>query len=459
MPDGFGSVYQEYAENGWPGLTAPETYGGQELSSLMLAITSEIFSGACHSLQMVTGLVPGMVRTLMRFGTEEQIERHIPMLVSGESLATMCLTEPGAGSDLSRIRCKAVQQASGWCISGEKIFISGGDQNLSDRILHLVLARTGDNGVQGLSLFLCPSEKIGDVRNGVFVTRVEEKMGLHASPTCQLMFENAEAELVGELGHGLKAMFTMMNHARLDVALQGAAHATRVRDIAGTYAAERIQGRNANGEPARLEEHADIQRMLDELDGLALGARSMAHLAYVTLEMGDNPDLVEFLTPVAKVYGSESGYRAAEIGMQILGGYGYLQEYQLEQIYRDARITSIYEGTSGIHARMLATRLINSAPSEAFDNFIGTEGKYSDDIRRCHVLWRKARRDITQRDDPTPFAHNFLKLTTETLLLCIYQRMKNTAANHADPERITRIAGQGFVHSAAFAPAYAEVNK
>lgn len=459
MPGGFQTVYAQYAENGWSGLTAPETYGGQGLDALMLAITSEIFSGACHSLQMVTGLVPGAVRTLMRFGTEEQKAQYIPLLSSGECLATMCLTEPGAGSDLSRIRCKAVQHADGWAITGEKIFISGGDQDLSDQILHLVLARTGDDSIRGLSLLLCPSEKAENVRNDVSVTRIEEKMGLHASPTCQMTFDNAEAQLIGAPGDGLKAMFTMMNYARFDVALQGAAHAARARDIAGAYAADRIQGRNAKGEDAHLVDHADVRRMLDEMDRLALGGRAMAHLSFVTLETGDKPDLVEFFTPVAKVFCSEAGIRAAEIGIQVLGGYGYLQEYRLEQTYRDARITAIYEGANGIHARALATRLLNAAPAEAFDEFLETEAErnQSDDIRECHGLWRAARQKLAQLDDPTPFGDSFMKLTTETLLQCIWHRMKDAADGHPEPDRIRRLAEQGVARSTAFAPAYARM--
>lgn len=444
MPEGYREVYQEYAENGWPGLTAPEAYNGQELGSLTLAATSEIFSGACHSLQMVTGLVPGAIRTLLRFGSENQKSRYIPALVSGEYLATMCLTEPGAGSDLARVQSKAVQQGNSWCISGEKIFISGGDQNLSDKILHLVLARTGNDDIRGLSLFLCPSEKAGGLRNDVSVTRIEEKMGLHASPTCQMLFDGAEAELVGEPGQGLKAMFTMMNHARLDVALQGVAHAARAHDIARTYAAERIQGRNMDDAPARLEEHADIRRMLDKMDRLALGGRAMAHLASVTLEAGDNPDLVEFITPVAKVFCTEAGIRAAETGMQVLGGYGYLKEYRLEQTYRDARITSIYEGANGIHARMLVTRLLGSKSADAFDQFIGSESIETDHIHRYHDLWCSERKKLLELDDPTPFAHHFMKLTEETLLVCLWQRMKNAAFKHPDPTRIVRIAEQAI---------------
>lgn len=441
MPDGFATVYKAYAEQGWPGLTAPETYGGQGLGALMLAVTSEIFSGANHSLQMVTGLVPGAVRTLLRFGTEDQKTRHIPPLASGATLATMCLTEPGAGSDLSRIRTRAMPAETGWAISGEKIFISGGDQDMSAHILHLVLARTSDNGVKGLSLFLCPSERHDGTRNAVTVTRIEEKMGLHASPTCQLAFDGAEAELIGKEGQGLLAMFTMMNHARADVALQGVAHAARAHDIASTYAAERIQGRGPDGAPVSLDHHADVRRMLNDIDSLALGGRAMAHLAFVLMEQGNNPDLVEFLTPVTKVYCTEAGMKAADLGIQVLGGYGYLREYRLEQTYRDARITAIYEGANGIHARMLATRLAQTAPADAFDAFVTAEADAAQDnaITTALTTWRNMRSDLASLEDPTPRAHAFMQITIDTLLACLWARIRAAAPHHPTPERITRL--------------------
>jgi alkylation response protein AidB-like acyl-CoA dehydrogenase len=450
MPDGFGAVYKAYAEQGWPGLTAPEEHGGQGMGALMLAITSEIFSGANHSLQMVTGLVPGAVRVLTRFGTEDQQVRHIPGLASGETLATMCLTEPGAGSDLSRIRCRAAQVGDHWQISGEKIFISGGDQDMSEEILHLVLARTSDNGVKGLSLFLCPSTKADGTRNSVTVTRIEEKMGLHASPTCQLAFDAAEAELIGAEGQGLMAMFTMMNHARADVALQGVAHAARAHDVASHYAAERQQGRTPDGSPATLADHADVHRILTEIDALAMGGRAICHLACVAMERGDAPDLVEVLTPVAKVACTEAGMRAAELGMQVLGGYGYLSEYRLEQTYRDARITAIYEGANGIHERMLATRLLTGAPGAAFDAFLQGE-----DHAGLLPLWQRARATVQEAADPTPLAHDVMALTILTLLAALYARIAKAADQHPDPARIRRLAGEGIRTARSFAPAHA----
>ena len=222
MPPGFKEAYGQLADAGWQGLSAPEAYGGQAMNAVVSAAVSEIYAGANHSLQMVTSLVPGAIATILAFGDETQKGTYLPRLTSGEWLSTMALTEPGAGSDLSGVLTRASRDGAEWLIDGEKIFISGGDQDLSEGILHLVLARTGpaDSGVKGLSLFLCPSQ-LGGRSNSVSVARIEEKMGLHASPTCQLVFDNAAAELIGEEGQGLRAMFTMMNHARLDVALQG----------------------------------------------------------------------------------------------------------------------------------------------------------------------------------------------------------------------------------------------
>lgn len=447
MPDGFREAYAAYAEKGWPGLTVPEAFGGQGMGAAMLAVVSEIFSGACHSLQMVTGLVPGAVRTLLRFGSDDQKARLIPPLAAGSWLATMCLTEPEAGSDLSRVSCAAEAAGGGWRITGEKIFISGGDQDMSNGILHLVLARTGSEGVKGLSLFACPSEKADGTRNAVAALRVEEKMGLHASPTCHLRFEGAEAELIGQPGGGLQAMFTMMNHARLDVALQGVAHAARAHDVATAYAAGRVQGRGAEGVPVTLDSHADVRRMLDEMDRLAIGGRALAHIALVIMETGENPDLVDFLTPLAKAFCTEAGIRAADLGIQVLGGYGYLREYRLEQTYRDARVTSIYEGTNGIHALSLVTRLLRHRNGVAFDAFSDHVTREvtrfrSEALARAFAAWREARADLSTRTDPSPAASAFLSLTAEVTQQAVWARIGAAADRSATPDRFRRLADQ-----------------
>lgn len=428
MPDGFKELYKAYAEQGWPSLTVPEVYDGQGLGGVALACVSEIFSGANHSMQMVTGLVPGAVRTLLDYGTADQKSAYIPRLASGEWLSTMCLTEPGAGSDLGRIRTRAVSKGDHWDITGEKIFISGGDQDMTDGIFHLVLARTGDaeSGVKGLSLFICLSHLPDGTRNPITITRIEEKMGLHASPTCQMAFDGARAELIGVEGEGLKAMFTMMNHARIDVALQGVAHATRAHDIAATYCAERVQGRGPDGQAVTLDQHADIRNMLDEMRSLSLLGRAISHVAIVELEKGDDPMLVEFLTPIAKHFCTEAASRVADMGIQCLGGYGYLQEYRIEQVWRDARICRIYEGASGIHALTLSTRLVQGRTAVAADRFAAFVALYAaaEDVAE----WKAAREALASAADPSAKAADFMALSAWVLQRAVAPGFKSHEA-------------------------------
>ncbi|MDZ7823055.1 MAG: acyl-CoA dehydrogenase family protein [Ahrensia sp.] len=435
MPTGFASAYAQLAQDGWQGLTAPEEFGGQGASCLISAAVSEVFSGANHAMQMVCSLVPGAISTLIKFGTQAQQNKWIPKLASGEVLSTMCLTEAQAGSDLSAIRCSATHTLNGWRITGEKIFISGGDQDMSDDILHLVLARSNPAGMNGLSLFLCPAQP------QISVTRIEHKMGLHASPTCQLRFDDAQAELIGAEGQGLQAMFTMMNHARIDVALQGVAHASRAAQIAAAYAADRVQGRQSDGSPAHLQDHADVQRMLDEQQRLTHGARAMCHIALVELARANRPSLCDFLTPLCKVFGSNAGIRSADLGIQILGGYGYLTEYGLEQIWRDARICAIYEGANGIHERSIATRGLR--PGGGADEFVDLI------IELCNgdpmILasledWQKSRTFMVDMSDPLPHAHAFAQSTVNLFYEAALTRIHAVADHHPKPDAMRRLA-------------------
>ncbi len=463
MPDGFQSVYQQYIDQGWPALSAPEKFDGQAQGPATCAISTEIFAGACHSLQMVVGLVPAAMRTLMRFGTQDQQNRYIPPLSDGTCIATMCLSEPSAGSDLSRIRCKAEPHAEQWKIHGEKIYISAGDQNLSEDTLHLVLARTSDEGVHGLSLFLC-SDKFNGTRNAITVNRIENKMGLHASPTCQLEFTGAVAELIGRPGEGLRAMFTMMNHARLDVALQGVAHAARSRDIAHTYACQREQGRLPDGSPAMLIEHADVLRMIDEIDASALGGRAIAQLALKELELGRNPDLIEFLTPVIKVHCTEAASQAATLAMQVLGGYGYLSEYRLEQTYRDARICAIYEGANGVHERALSERMLrgkNAKAADAFDSFLSDQvsASESSSLHNSVRLWKEARQIVSTASKPSVLAHDFMLITIDSLLHVVWEQFAKVAHLHDETARISRVSTTQINRINAYLPATLSVMK
>lgn len=444
MPDGFGKVYAELAGQGWQGLSAPVEFGGQGLDNAILAGVSEIFSGANHSLQMITSLVPGAVRAVSRFGTDDQKAAWIPPMAEGRWLSTMALTEPGAGSDLSNIRTRATRDGATWRIEGEKIFISGGDQDMSEGIFHLVLARTGPvkAGVRGLSLFACLSDLPDGSRNAITVTRIEEKLGLHASPTCQLAFDGAVADLIGEEGGGLKAMFAMMNHARLDVALQGVAHAARAADLARAYAAGRQQGRDAAGQVVHIAAHPDVARMIDECDALAVGGRALCHLTLVAEELGDAHDFVDFMTPVCKYFCTEAGTRAADLAIQVMGGYGYLREYGTEQNWRDARICTIYEGTNGIHARTTATRSLamnGGAGARAFAAFLRKSGN----VMTPHAdVWEAESRRVATSKDPAAEAHRFMELTCDVAFRAAWARIAAVADKAADGDRLRRLGAR-----------------
>ncbi|PZQ48171.1 MAG: acyl-CoA dehydrogenase [Rhodovulum sulfidophilum] len=437
MPEGFAAAWAALVEQGWHAIGLPEDRGGQGLPGPLLGAASEIFAGANHALQMVTALVPGAARTILAFGTETQKACWLPRLASGEWLATMAITEPGAGSDLSGLRTRAIRDGDAWRIAGEKIFISGGDQDLTPRILHLVLARTGaaDSGTRGLGLFLVPSHDASGARTPVAVTRIEEKMGLHASPTCQLAFEGAPAEIIGAEGGGLRAMFTMMNHARLDVAAQGVAHAARAVDVARRYAAERRQG----GAP--IGAHADVARMLDTAEIAALGGRLLAQIAQVELAARGDTPLVDFLTPVCKVLCTEAGISAADLAIQILGGYGYLREYRVEQTWRDARVTAIYEGANGIHARALATRGLTHAGGAGAEAFAALMAE-APEIAGPLGLWQEARRAQLAAERPEAAAHAFMKLTATVALGFAWARLGAAADRAPDPARYARLAAR-----------------
>jgi len=440
MPSGFREAYEAYVEQGWPSISLPEEFGGQNAPESVCGAISEILAGACHSFQMVTGLAPAAARLIAQFGTDNQRLNWLPKLASGSHLATMCLTEPQAGSDLSDIRTVATENTDGtWTLHGEKIFISGGDQDLSQGILHLVLARTGtrEEGVRGLTLFLCPSHDENTGRNKVHVTRIEEKMGLHASPTCQLTFDGAHAVPVGEIGKGLMCMFTMMNHARLDVALQGVAHASRAHHIARSYATERKQGRNRRtGQLVSIDQHYDVARMLDRQDMLAMTSRMMVYKTFALMQADTHADLVEFLTPICKSFCTDAGVEAAQIGIQVLGGYGYLREYRVEQTLRDARICQIYEGTNGIHALTLASRLTrhkDCASTKAFAEFIRGLIASSDSgtgpAADLLDYWLQMTSQIIASDTPQQFAHDYMQISAATYGVALWTHLINQSSS------------------------------
>jgi hypothetical protein len=444
LPQAFLRAYGVWREGGWPGISIDESYGGMGLPHVLYGAVSEMLSGACVSYQMILSLGQGAMRAIVQHGSEEQKARLLPKLASGEWLATMCLTEPQAGSDLGLVRTLATPHDDGsWRISGAKIFTSGGDHDLTDTIVHLVLARTpgAPEGTKGLALFLCPAVLPDGRRNGVSVVRLEDKMGMHASPTCQMAFEAAEAEIVGAPGEGLARMFTMMNAERLDVAVQGVGLADVAGQRARAYAAERLQGRS-NGEwPVALTRHADVQRMLLTQAALTLGCRAMTLRTAVDLELGTEPDLVAFMTPVCKAFATDAACQAADLGIQVHGGYGYLREYRAEQVFRDARITPIYEGTNGIQATTLTGRLLQAntgAAGCAFAADLARAAKRAEAggctdaaeaVRRLGEAWQRARGTIA---GPDGRAVAFTRLSGLAALVAALARLEAGAAERQD---------------------------
>lgn len=442
---GFVSAYRQYREGGWPGLAGAEEHGGQGLPHVLASAVAEMLSGACMSFEMILSLAIAAARAIDAAGTAQQKARYLPPLVSGEWLATMCLTEAQAGSDLGLIRTLAEPDGiGGWRLTGLKIFISGGDQDMSDNILHLVLARTpgAPPGVKGLSLFLCPAALPDGRRNRVECMRLEDKMGLHASPTCQMAFDGAGAELLGWAGQGLAHMFVMMNAQRLDVALQGVALMDAAGQRSRAYALERRQGRGEDGAgPVPIVRHVDVRRMLMTQIALTEGCRALLYRTAVELELGRNRELVDFLTPVCKAFMTDAAVEAAHLAIQVHGGYGYLREYRVEQILRDARITQIYEGTNGIQAATLADRLLRRTGGVAFR----AEVKASIELalpamaralRDALAQWESASKALLQRPAAGAAAPDYLRLTGLLAVGTAWARLEAASQHPDQPQRL-----------------------
>ena len=384
-PKGFKEAYAQYVAGGWQGISHPKQYGGQELPMSLNLLKSEMMGTANWSFTMYPGLSLGCMNTIFQFGTEAQKNVYMPPLVSGEWTGTMCLTEPQCGTDLGQVKTKAEPQADGtYKITGTKIFISAGEHDLADNIVHIVLARLPDapKGTRGISLFIVPKFMVnadGSVgeRNTVACGALEHKMGIRASATAVLNFDGATGFMIAEPNKGLEAMFTFMNTARIGTAVQGLAHAELSYQGALPYAKERRSMRALSGkkDPDHTADaliwHADVRRMLLTQRAVAEGARAMI---YHAAKLADNmvagiaegnkakydefDDRLGFYTPILKGFITELGLEAANIGMQVFGGHGYIKEHGMEQIVRDARISTLYEGTTGIQALDLLGRKV-----------------------------------------------------------------------------------------------------
>ena len=423
-PKGFKEAYDEFVAGGWQGLSHPVEYGGQGLPASLGLIKSEMMATANWSFTMYPGLSMGAMNTIQMHGTEEQKQDYMVPLTEGRWGGTMCLTEPQCGTDLGQVKTKAEPQKDGsYKISGTKIFISSGEHDLTENIVHIVLARLPDapKGARGISLFIVPKYlpgKIGE-DNGVSCGSLEKKMGIKASATCVMNFDEATGFLIGPENKGLECMFTFMNTARIGTSIQGLAHAELSYQGALAYAKERKSMRALSGkkEPDAIADslihHGDVRRMLLKQKAIAEGGRAMIYFAaqyadkMISAAQADNDeeyqkwdDELGFLTPILKGFLTEKGLEVANDGMQVFGGHGYIKEHGMEQIVRDARISTLYEGTTGIQALDLLGRKV----------LLLTKGKCVRDFSKNLVEFgTKNLRDPKLR----PFAWKLLKIAAE----------------------------------------------
>ena len=380
-PSGFKAAYQQFTAAGWNGLGGMTEYGGQGLPHIVSNPVQEMWNSSNMAFCLCPMLTSGVLEALQHHASPEQLQRYAPKLTSGEWSGTMNLTEPQAGSDLAAVRAKAVPNGDHYKISGTKIFITWGEHDMTENIVHLVLARLPDapEGVKGISLFIVPKCQLNSdgnpgARNDVKCVSIEHKLGIHASPTCVMQYGDgggATGYLVGELHRGLEYMFTMMNHARLAVGLEGVAVAERAYQHALDYAKTRVQGRavgQRSGDRVTLIHHPDVRRMLMSMKSQIEAMRALAYFAAAALdkakrhpdaaEQRRNQALTDLLIPVVKAWCTEQCVEIASTGVQIHGGMGYVEETGAAQYLRDARITTIYEGTTGIQANDLVGRKV-----------------------------------------------------------------------------------------------------
>lgn len=396
-PDGFIDAYRQYVEAGWGGVPFPEVYDGGGFPWLVGIVMQEFISSANMAFSMAPLLTQGAIDLLMHHGSEEQKEKYLKRMVTGDWTGTMNLTEPQAGSDVGAIRTKAVPQSDGtYRISGTKIYISFGEHDLAGNIIHLVLARTPDApaGTKGISCFIVPKYLVNDdgslgARNDVKVVSIEHKMGIKASPTCVMSFgedDGAIGYLIGEENRGMSYMFTMMNSARLSVGLEGLALAERAYQDALQYSQERRQGRAPalpapeDGGMSYIIDLPDVRRMLLTMRSIIDAVRAIIYVNAHALDMAAhhpdpdvrsrNQELVELLIPVSKGFGTDMGIEATSLAIQIYGGMGYIEETGVSQHYRDARITAIYEGTNGIQAMDLVGRKLPMRAGGVMDDYL-----------------------------------------------------------------------------------------
>ncbi len=447
---GYGDGWKAIAEGGWIGMSADPEYGGMGLPMTLTTAVNEMMSAACLSLQLAPLMTQGQIEALEHHASDALKDLYLPKMISGEWSGTMNLTEPQAGSDVGALTSKAEPNGDGtYSVSGQKIYISWGDNDFAENICHLVLARLPDGvpGTKGISLFLVPKylpDENGNpgVANDLKVVSLEHKMGLHGSPTCVMQYDGAKGWLIGKEHGGMAAMFTMMNNARLGVGGQGVGAAEGAYQHALEYALERKQGKTPSG---TIIDHADVRRMLMGMRADTFAARAIMLANAAAIDMAsatDDPEWVAraaLLTPIGKAFGTETGMRVSETGVQVHGGMGFIEETGAAQYYRDVRVTAIYEGTNGIQAMDLVARKMMDGGEAA--------GRLLDEIED-HA--EKARATMPELAGPVWEATESLRETTEWL---VSQTDMNTRFAGAVPylHAFARVLGGHYHLKAALA--------
>jgi alkylation response protein AidB-like acyl-CoA dehydrogenase len=429
-PEGFKEAYKTFTEGGWCGVAADPEFGGMGMPVTLGTVMQEMICSANMSFGMYPGLSQGAYEALHHFGTDPQKATYLPKLIEGIWSGTMCLTEPHCGTDLGLIKTKAEPNGDGtYKITGTKIFISAGEHDLTENIVHLVLAKLPDapDGVKGISLFVVPKfmpdgDGVG-ARNGVRCGSIEHKMGIHANSTCVMNFDEAVGELVGEPHKGLRAMFTMMNAARLGVAMQGLGIAEVAYQNGVAYAKDRLQMRSVTGTKAPdkpadpIIVHPDVRRMLLKGKAFTEGARALSYFAGMQLDIANKSkepdeqkradDLIALLTPILKAYQTDMGLEIAVEMQQVYGGHGYIAEWGMEQYVRDARIAQIYEGTNGIQALDLVGRKMAQGYGRLLRRFFHPAQKFIENNQGNEAL----------AEFIFPFAKSMMKLQQSTAMI------------------------------------------